>query len=50
MENVYSMTLRAKDGRERHELVWFPTDECRQEFLKRAHKNELEVIINENNQ
>lgn len=47
MEDVYGITLRAKDGRERRELVWLPTNKCRQEFLKRVHKNGLEIIINE---
>lgn len=46
MKDVYSLTLRTNDERERRELVWFPTDKCRQEFLKRARKNGLEVIFN----
>ena len=50
MDNVYNVTLRAKDGRERTELVWLPTEETRREFYERARKNGLEVIINNENE
>ena len=50
MNNVYNVTLRAKDGRERTELVWLPTEETRREFYERARKNGLEVIINNENE
>ena len=46
VNNVYGVTLRARDGRERRELVWFPNDQVRQEFYNRARKNGLEVIVN----
>lgn len=45
--NVYPVTLRAKDGRERRELVWFPNDHVRREFYDKARRNGLEVIIND---
>ena len=47
-ERVYAITLRAQDGRERRTLAWFPNDAVRQDFYNRAHKNGLEVIMNEN--
>lgn len=49
MSNVHAITLRAKDGREKTELVWLPTDETRREFYARAAKNGLEVIEKELN-
>jgi hypothetical protein len=48
MKRVFGVTLRAGDGRERRELVWLPTEDVRREFYRRARKNGLEVIINEN--
>lgn len=46
-DNVYPVTLRAKDGRERRELVWFPNDQVRREFCDKARRNGLEVIVND---
>ena len=45
--NVYPITLRAKDGRERRQLVWLPNDKVRQDFYAKARKRGLEVIIND---
>ena len=45
---VYPLILRAPDGREQHTLVWFPNEAVRRDFYNRAHKNGLEVIMNEN--
>ena len=42
------MTLRAPSGQERRTLVWLPTEETRREFFRKAQKNGLEVIVNEN--
>lgn len=44
--NVFELTLRAKDGRERRTLAWLPTEAVRQDFYKKAHKRGLEVIEN----
>ena len=46
MKNVYGLTLRTKDGRERRTLAWLPTEAVREDFLKKASKRGLEVIIN----
>ena len=45
--NVYGITLRAPDGRERRMLAWLPTDECRQDFYDKARKRGLEIIEND---
>lgn len=47
MTGVYELVLRAPDGRERRTLAWFPTEAVREDFLKKARKRGLEVIINE---
>ena len=46
MTGVHELTLRAKDGRERRTLAWFPTEEVRQDFYDKARRNGLTVIIN----
>ena len=47
MTNVYELTLRAPDGRERRTLAWFPTEGVRQDFYEKARKRGLEVIESE---
>lgn len=47
MNNVYGITLRAKDGQERRTLVWLPTEETRREFYRKARKNGLEIELRE---
>ena len=49
MNGIYGVTLRAKDGRERRELAWLPTDETRRDFMSKAVKRGLEVEMNEIN-
>ncbi len=43
---VYELTLRAPDGRERRTLAWFPNEQVRQDYLRRAAQRGLEVIEN----
>lgn len=45
--NVYGITLRAPDGRERRMLAWLPTEACRQDFYDKARKRGLEIIEND---
>lgn len=47
MTNVYELTLRAPDGRERRTLAWFPTEGVRQDFYEKARKRGLEIIERE---
>ena len=44
VNNVYPITLRAPDGRERKTLAWFPNETVRTDFYKKAKKKGLEVI------
>lgn len=44
MKDVYNITLRAPDGRERHTLAWFPTDAVRADFYSKARQRGLEVV------
>ena len=44
MTGIYELTLRAPDGRERRELVWFPTEGVRNDFYEKARKRRLEII------
>jgi len=46
MTGIYELTLRTADGRERHELAWFPTEAVRQDFHDKARRNGLTVTIN----
>lgn len=48
MKGVYGITLRARNGREQRTLAWLPTEATRLEFYKKARKNGLEIIINDN--
>lgn len=43
---VFELTLRAKDGRERRTLAWFPTEVVRQDYYAKARKRGLEIIEN----
>ena len=45
--NVYPITLRAKDGREQRTLAWFPVEAARRDLFEKAQRNGLEVIVNE---
>lgn len=40
---IYELTLRVPDGRERKTLVWFPNEQVRQDYLRRAAQRGLEV-------
>lgn len=44
INGICELTLRAKDGRERRELVWLPTDAVRKDFYDKARRNGLEII------
>ena len=44
MYNVYAVKLRAKNGKERSDLWWLPTEETRREFYKKVQKNKLKVV------
>lgn len=46
MNGIYELTLRARDGRERRTLAWFPTPQTRQDFYEKAAKRGLEIIEN----
>ena len=41
--NVYAITLRARDGRERATLVGLPTPEVRQDYHDKAAHRGLEI-------
>lgn len=41
--NVYAITLRARDGRERTDLWWLPTPEVRQDYQDKAARRGLEI-------
>lgn len=43
MNEVFDITLRAKNGRERKQLQWFPTPAVRQELYERWRKRGIEV-------
>lgn len=47
MTGIYEITLRAPGGREKTELVWLTSEYVYQDFMRRAAKNGLEVIIGE---
>lgn len=47
---VYSLTLRAPDGRERRTLAWLPNEAVRRDFYEKARKRGLEVIENNENE
>ena len=42
-KGIYELTLRALDGQERKTLVWFPNEQVRQDFYRRATQRGLEV-------
>lgn len=43
MNEVFYITLRAKNGQERKQLQWFPTPAARQELYDRWRKRGIEV-------
>jgi len=43
MNEVFDITLRAKNGQERNQLQWFPTPAVRQELYERWRKRGIEV-------
>lgn len=45
MDDVYILTRRTKDGRERTDLAWFPTPQAREALVARSNKHGLEVKI-----
>lgn len=42
--DIYSIVLRAKDGRERKVLAWIPNQAVREDFYTKARKRGLEVV------
>jgi len=42
--DIYSIVLRAKDGRERNVLAWIPNQAVREDFYAKARKRGLEVV------
>ena len=44
MENVYELTLRAADGRERRDLWWLPGEAWLQDLCEKARKRGLEIM------
>lgn len=49
MTNVFEITIRTKDGRERRELAWLPNEAVWHDLYSRAHRNGLELTINKFN-
>ena len=43
MNQVFELTLRAKNGQERNQLQWFPTPAARTELYERWRKRGIEV-------
>lgn len=44
LTRVFDITLTAPDGRERHPLVYLPTEAVRQQYYERAKRNGLTVV------
>lgn len=44
MNGIHELTLRSHDGRERHELVWFPNELVKRDFYEKARRNGLEIL------
>ena len=44
INGVFDITLTAPDGRERHPLVYLPTEAVRQQYYERAKRNGLTVV------
>lgn len=48
MKSVYEVLLRSKKGTEQKTLVYWPTDEAKQDFLRKAKRKGIEVeVLNE---
>jgi len=46
---IYEVLLRSPDGTEQKTLVYWPTEEVKQDFLRKAKAKGIEVeIINQN--
>lgn len=43
MTGIYSLALRAPDGRERRTLAWLPNEAVRQDFYTKAERNSVEI-------
>ena len=43
MTGIYELTLRAKNGRERNQIQWFPTPATRTELYERWRQRGIEV-------
>ena len=43
MNQVFSITLRASDGRERTDLWWLPNAACRNDLYDKAAKRGLQI-------
>jgi hypothetical protein len=41
--NVYAITLRARDGRERTDLWWLPTPEALRDYQEKVARRGLEI-------
>ncbi len=49
MNGVYEVLLRSKNGTEQKTLVFWPTEESKQDFLHKAKRKGIEVkVLNEN--
>lgn len=44
MNEVFDITLRAKNGEERNQLQWFPTPATRSELYNRWRKRGIEIV------
>jgi len=47
LTNVYALTLRAADGRERRTLAYLPTEAVRRQYYEKARRNGLEILMND---
>lgn len=49
MNGIYEILLRSPDGTEQRTLVFWPTEEVKQDFLRKAKEKRIEVkVLNEN--
>lgn len=48
MNGVYEVLLRSPGGKEQKKLVYWPTEEVKQDFLRKAKRKGIEVeVLNE---
>ena len=47
MKNIYELTLRSTDGRERKTLAFLPTEETKRSLYEQARRRGLEVELRE---